>query len=150
MQIPAQVLQGLAIGAPLAGGIVQSQAQGASAEAAARASEFNARLAIEQSGREANQIRRQGKRQLDASRREVAASGITLSGSPLHFLVQEAAEIERAALDTQLAGQRTATLDRASASNARKSGKRAGAAALLTGATGALSTGLALRRSGAF
>ena len=150
MGLPPTVLQGLAIGAPIAGGFVESRAARQSAEASAQASEFNARMAERQGALEAGRIRREGKRVLGDARRQIAASGVTLSGSPMQFLLDQAFEVERSAFEAQLAARQTATLDRARASAERGRGRRESASALLTGATKALGSGLSLRRSGAF
>lgn len=141
---------GVAVAAPLVGGLVQSRAAGAAGEAAARASEFNARLERERGSRAAQQIRRAGSRAFDAGRLQIAASGVQAQGTPMQFLLDRALEAEQAAFEEHLAARRSAQLDTSRARAEREAGRRQGVSALLTGGTQALGTGLRLRREGAF
>jgi len=148
MGVPTPILQGIAIGAPIAGGIAGARGARAQGDAAAQAAEFNARLGLSEAGREANRIRREGRRTIGRARTQLAQGGVQAVGSPLEFLAAQAAEIERQAIDTLTAGKNTAALDRSRGANAQAAGRRQAGTSLLLGATRAAGVGAGfLRRS---
>jgi len=134
MGIPPGILSGVAIGAPIAGGLQQAGALRQQAGASAAASRFNAQLAQMEGGAEASRIRRAGRRELGRQRTLMGASGVRLEGSPLDLLVDNAAEIEREAVQAEIAGRNTARLELANARSTKRAGKTAAGTALLGGA----------------
>lgn len=129
----SHVLSGLAIGAPIAGGIAQGRALEQQAGAQAAAARFNAAQARAAGQEEASRIRRTGRRELARQRELVSASGVRLEGSPLDVIAANAYEIEREAVLAEIAGRNTARLDEAQARSAKKAGRTGRASALLSG-----------------
>lgn len=144
MGVLPNVLQGLAIGAPLASGMGQAQGIRQQADAQAAAAHYNAQLAREQGSAEASQIRRAGRRELAKQRLRVGASGVRLEGSPLDVIAANAFEIERDAVLAQISGRRTAQLEESQARAAKRAGRTGSASALLGGAIQAGGTALRL------
>lgn len=147
MGVPPQILQGIAIGAPIAGGIAQGRAAEAQAGAQAQAALYNAQIAQAEGDAEASRIRRAGRRELSRQRTILGASDVRAEGSPLEVLAQNAYEIERDAVNAQIAGRNTANLDRAQAASAKRAGRISSASALLGGAIQGVGTGLSLWNS---
>lgn len=139
------LLQGVAVGAPIAGGIAQAQGIRQQADAQASASRYNAQLARMEGDAEAARIRRAGRRELARQRLRVSASGVQLEGSPLDLIVANAAQIERDAFDASRAGRNTARLDEAQARSAKRAGRTGAGTALLSGGLQSASTALRLR-----
>lgn len=150
MGIPPQVLSGIAIGAPIAGGLQQASGIRQQAGAEAAAAQYNAQLARMEAEAEASRIRRAGRRELAKQRLRVSASGVQLEGSPLALLADNAFEIEREAVHAQIAGRNTARLDEAQARNAKRAGRTGAATALLSGGLQAAGTAARLRGPGGF
>lgn len=142
------LLQGAAIGAPIAGGIAEAGAIRSQASSQAQAANYNAQLAQNQGASEAERIRRAGRRELGRQRTLIGAGGVRLEGSPLELLAQNAYEIERDAMNAKLAAGDTAALDRAQAQNAKQAGRIGAGTALLTGALRGGGTGLELYQAG--
>jgi hypothetical protein len=136
------VLQGLAIGAPIAGGIVQGRAAQAGASAEAAAAQYNARLAELEGAERAGYVRRQGRSALTSEETRIRAAGGAISGTTADYLARRAYEIERAAVDEEIAARNTARLERARASSVRQAGKVSARTALLGGATQGAQFGL--------
>lgn len=134
------------IGAPLVGGIMQSRAAEQQASAASSAALYNARLAELEGSTEAQRRRRIGSQEITRQRVAMGAGDVRLEGTPAEFLAQQAYEVERDAVNAQIAGRNTARLERAQASSIRKQGKISARNALLGGAGQALNFGLSLRR----
>jgi len=139
------ILQGLAIGAPIASGIFQARAFELETKAVASAARFNAAIGLEEAQIEAARQRRIARRTLATGRVAVGASGVTFEGSPLAFAMDQAAELERNAVNVEIAGRNTAALDLARATNVRSAGRRRSGAALLSGLTESAFRGRALR-----
>jgi hypothetical protein len=150
MGVLPNILQGVAIGAPIAGGMAQADAIKQQAGAQAAAARHNAALAREQGAAEATRIRRAGRRELARQRLRVGASGVRLEGSPLELLAQNAFEIEREAVAAEIAGRNTARLDEMQARSAKRAGRTGAATALLSGGLQAASTAARLRGPGGF
>ncbi len=144
----AALLSGVAVGGPLAAGITQAGGIQQQAGAEAAAARANARLAQREGAQQASSIRREGRRELGRQRTVAGASGVQLEGSPLDLLVSNAAEIEREAVQAEIAARNTARLDRSRASSIERAGKRQGASAILGGAigSGSVASQLFLRR----
>lgn len=134
MGIPPGIFQGLAIGAPIAGGMAQADAIKQQAGAQAGAARYNAGLARAEGSAEAARIRRAGRRELGRQRTLLGASGVRAEGSPLELLAQNAFEIERDAVNAEIAGRNTARLDEAQARSAKRAGRAGAGTALLSGA----------------
>jgi hypothetical protein len=141
------ILAGIGIGAPIASGISQQRAYKLEAEAVADAAEYNAALAIQEGAREAARRRRLARRELASQRVAFARAGVTLEGSPLELLAQNAAELEMDALNVELDARRTANLERMRAKSIRDVSRTARGAALLSGATTGAFRGASLLRT---
>lgn len=145
------LLQGVAVGAPVVAGGLQARGIREQAEAQAGASQYNARLAELTARENAARIRREGHRAVTSDLVRKANSGLQLSGSPLMALADEAAEVERKAVDELVAGRNTAALDRGQARNTIRAARTAQGASLLTGGLNAVGaaydTGLFRRRT---
>lgn len=99
-------------GAAVVGGIsaiqqgrFQNKIAKQNADLARAAGEKNARLALGQSRAEEARKRREGLRRLGLTRAIIAARGITVEGSPLDLLAEEAAVIEEDALLIRFGGE---------------------------------------------
>lgn len=142
-------LEMIGVGAPLAGGYLQAQGLRRQGEAQASAAEYNADLALLEGRTEAARRRRTGSAEVTRERVALANSGLRLEGSPLQFLARQAAEVERDAVNVELAARRTARLDRAQAASARSAARIGAGTSLLTGATQAASHAYSMRLFGA-
>lgn len=140
-------LQGVAIGAPIAGGIQEAGALRQQADAQAAAARYNAQLARMEGDAEASRIRRAGRRELGRQRAILGASGVRAEGSPIDVLADNAFEIAREAAHAQIAGRNTARLDEAQARQAKRAGRIGAGTALLGGAIKAGSTAMQLSQS---
>lgn len=134
------------IGAPIVGGILQSRAAADQAAAGSSAALQNARLAELEGNTEAARRRRAGGQEITRQRVISGAGDVRLEGTPADFLAQQAYEVERDAVNAEIAGRRTARLERAQARSIQKAGKVSARNALIGGAGQALNFGLSLRR----
>lgn len=134
MGLPPSVFQGLAIGAPIAGGIQQAGAIKQQAGAQAAALRYNAAQARDAGSAESSRIRRAGRRELGRQRAAIGASGVRAEGSPLEVLAHNAYEIEREAVAAEIAGRNTARLDEAQARSVKRAARTGAGTALLGGA----------------
>lgn len=143
------LLSGVAIGGPLSAGFQQAGGIRQQASAQAAAANANARLAQMEGASQASSIRREGRREIGRQRAIMGASGVRLEGSPLDLIVSNAAEIEREAVQAEVAARNTARLDRAQAKSVERAGKRSSVSAILSGAVGSAGTAgqLFLRRT---
>lgn len=144
------ILSGVAIGAPIAGGLQQASGIRQQARAEGAAASFNAKQSREQGAAEAARIRRAGRRELARQRLRVGASGVRLEGSPLELIAANAAEVEREAMNAQIAGANNAALDEARGKNAKRAGRVGAASALLSGGLQAAGTASRLMGPGRF
>ena len=94
------VVAAIATAAAIAGAVSSIQ-QG---RAAAKVGRQNAQLALARSALEESRFQREGKRQLARIRASIATRGITVEGSPLALLADQAAEIEENAALIRLGG----------------------------------------------
>jgi hypothetical protein len=131
-------------GLQIGGGMVQARGQREAGDAAAAAALYNARLAEQRAYAEGARRRLAAKYELGEERAQMGASGLTPTGSPLRAYIANVRELERDALDVELAGRQTAALERAQASNLRKMGERRSRAAMLSGISDAARFGLPL------
>jgi hypothetical protein len=143
-QIVTSGLQGVAIGAPIAGGIRQGRAAEAAAGAESAAARYNARLAELEAGERARYIRREGHREATSAFVRASAGGVRVEGTPADQLARMAYETEREAVNAEIEGRNTARLDRARASSVRTAGKISARNALIGGATQAAQFGARL------
>lgn len=149
MGVPTeQLLQGLAITAPVAGGYVEGQGLRQQAQAGAAAARYNADLAKLQGRENAASIRRQGQQELGRERVILANSGLRMEGTPLSFLARQAGEIEREAANAEIAARQTARLENARAKSLESAGRTQAGTSLLTGALGSATTAYRLRYGG--
>jgi hypothetical protein len=138
------LLSGVGIGGQIAGGLYRSQAAEQQGQAIADAALYNARLAQMEGAAEMARRRKAAGKQVGAYVAQMGKSGVRLEGSPLEFLVQNAEELERDALNAMVAARNTAALDRARARSAKKAGERGAGTELLMGATRAAAFGSTL------
>lgn len=144
------LLQGVAVGAPVAGGLMQAGAARAGAQAESQAAIYNARLAEMEGASKAAYVRRAGHRELTSEFvRASAAGGVRVDqGTPLDVQAQHAYEIEREATNAEIEARNTSRLERARARSVRRAGKISAGNALLSGATQAASFGSQLWKGG--
>ena len=140
----------LAVGAGLkiGGAVIQAKAQRDQADAIAEAAEFNALQAEQQGLVEEGRLRRLARRKISSQRVLFAKAGVTLEGSPLFFLAQNAGELELDAANARIAARNSARLDRERADVALDAGRTAAGAALLAGLSGAFGTALSTQSFG--
>ena len=129
------ILPALAIGSSEGSGVFAARGARAQGRAAQRAAEMNARATLYESAQQASRIRKGGRRELGRQRTLIGTSGLQAAGSPLELLAQNAAEFEREAMETTLAGRYAADIERSRGKVARKEAKRISAASLLEGGT---------------
>ena len=115
------------------GSIIQGIGAKHQADAEKDAAKFNARITREQTGQEVARIRAIGRREESTNITRIAKSGVRLEGSPLGVLAENAALVEREALQVQRAGMMQAALFKARARNAETAG-RIGLAGSIIGA----------------
>ena len=99
-----------------------------------RAAYINAGQIERESAMRASRIRTAGRQEIGAQRAALGASGLQAVGSPLDLIAQNAAELERRAMEETLAGQYNAAVTRMGGDEARKQAKKVSAASLLEGA----------------
>jgi len=138
------LLPALAIGGAAGSGVLNARAARAQGRAAKRAADINAQTELYESGQQASRIRTTGRRELGRQRTLIGTSGLQAAGSPLELLAANAAEIERQAMETTLAGRYAADVERSRGKVARKQASRVGAAALFEGGTRAAYYGRSL------
>lgn len=137
-------LAAIGIGAGALGSIMQSKAAIAAGEDQSKASQLNA-FELEDFGiNESERIRREGRRALASQQLAYAKAGVTLDGSPLELLAQNAAEIEVEALNARRRAFRAASLQRAEGESAFKAAKTKAAATLIGGLGGAVGSGVSV------
>lgn len=142
--IALAVVAGLKIG----GAVLQGKAARDQADAIAEAAEFNALQAEQEGLVEEGRLRRLARRKLSTQRVLFAKAGVTLEGSPLFFLAQNAAELELDAANARISARNSARLDRERAEVALDAGRTAAGAALLSGFAGAAGTALSTQSFG--
>ncbi len=130
-----RLLGGAAVGGSFGAGMLESRAARARGRAEGRASEINAGLALKEGYAAGARTRRAGRRAIGQQRAALASSGIEASGSPLELIADNAAEIERQAVEQELSGQWAYGVERARGRTARSESRRVSAASLLSGAT---------------
>ncbi len=135
-------------GLKIGGGVLQAKAARDQADAIAEASEFNALQAEQQGLVEEGRLRRLARRKLSTQRVLFAKAGVTLEGSPLFFLAQNAGELELDAANARISARNSARLDRERADVALDAGRTAAGAALLSGLAGAIGVGLSTQSFG--
>lgn len=120
----------------------QGRARADASEFNAQIAEQNAALARQQGAENADRTRREGRRRAGAIRAAFGASGVSLEGSPIDVLTDQAVENELDALTAENQGllqstafQNTASLDRANARNSRTGAIIGAGASLLSGAS---------------
>jgi hypothetical protein len=138
------LLPGIAIGSTVAGALFQKRATRQDAAAIKDAAEFNARQALQAGAEEEARRRRLARRTLSSQRVAFAKAGVVLEGSPLELLAQNAAELERDAVNEGIAARQTAALERFRGESAEEVARRRGGASLLSGLTRAASLGASL------
>jgi hypothetical protein len=138
------LIAALAVGTQVAGGVLQARAAQAEGDAVASAAEYNRVRALQQGRAEERRRRRVARRELSSQRVAFAKAGVTLEGSPLALLGQNAAEFEVDALNVGAAARNTANLERMRARSARRIGRRRAGAELLGGVARGASLGAQL------
>ena len=145
---PRSLLQGVAVGAPIAGGLAQGRAAQGAADAEASAARYNARLAELEGASKAAYTRPVGRQELTSQFvRASAAGGVRVDqGTPADFLARQAYEIEREATNAEIEARQTARLERARGASVKRAGKVSAGNALLSGLTQGASFGAQLWR----
>lgn len=106
-------------------------------KAESAASKYNAALAEQTAYREGAVRRRAARRYLAARVSASAKSGFALEGTPLAALIADAEQLEREALDAELAGRSTAKLERKRSATMREQIRPTRLGSVLSGAAGA-------------
>lgn len=135
---PEAFLISAAIGA--FGAIQEARASSAASEFNAKIADNNAIIAEQNAVADENKQRRSAGRQAASSRAAIGAAGVTLEGSPLDVLEDQALEAELDALNIRYGGRLQATnyrsqaqLDRSAARNAKTQGFLSAGSTLLQG-----------------
>ena len=89
----------------LASGQLGAYAARAKGRAEKRAAYINAGQIEREAGMRASRLRTAGRQEIGAQRAALGASGLQAAGSPLDLLAENAAELERRAMEETLAGQ---------------------------------------------
>lgn len=105
------------------GSIIQGIGSNYQAKAEAMAAKYNAEMTRQQTAEEVARIRLVGRREESTNITRVAKSGVRLEGSPLSVLTENAATVEREAMQVRRAGAMQAELFKARAKNARRAGR---------------------------
>ena len=137
-------LEHLAIASAAGSGVFNARGARAQGRAIEQASNINAANILTESELEASRLRRAGRQEIGRQRAIMGASGVQSAGSPLELLTQNAGELERRAMDTQLAGKYASDIERMRGKVARKSASRISGASLFEGGTRALYYGHSL------
>lgn len=153
----AAAISTAAMGATVAGGILQAYGQYQEGIAGRQAGEYNAQMAeqnatlsIQQAAEEERKLRVQNRKQIGDMRASYAASGVMFEGSPLDVLEENAATAELDALQIRHGGQvkaigyrNDAIMSRFAGDNAYRAGRIGAAATLLNTGTkaGMMATG---------
>lgn len=119
----------------IASSAISTMGQVQQANAAARASEYNARVTEMEAKAEEARVRRESAKRMGAIRTGIAKSGVTTQGTPLLVLAESAELAELDALNVRWSGETGANLDRMRARSARASIPYTVGAGLLAGAT---------------
>lgn len=138
----AEAVAVLGILSSVGSGVMGARAAVQQAEATAEAAEFNRRL-IERRGRQEERvIRKKGRRLLSSQAVKFAKAGVRSdTGTPLELLAQNAAAIEREALNARFNTQTAAGLEHKRARTAVKTGRQQAISSLLTGVSQGAGTG---------
>lgn len=136
------ILAGLGVGASLGAGIIRARASRLAADAEEDAAQFRIRQILQASTAEQARLRRQARRTISSQSVAFAKAGVTLEGSPLELLSQNAAELEADAVNVGRAARTNVALERARAANARAAGDFGVGTSLLTGLVGAAKIGI--------
>jgi len=129
------LLTSFGIGGQVASGIMRSRAAEQKGQAIADAALYNARLAEREGSEEYQRRHKAARKKIGSQVAQVGKSGVRLEGSPLEFIVQNAEELERDALNALVDAQSTAALDRSRARSAKKAGETGAGTELLSGVT---------------
>lgn len=116
-------------------GVFNSQGAIAQGKAIKKASSTNAKIIRGESAETASRMRRSGEQEIGRQRAILGASGVQSAGTPLELIARNASEIERSAMETQIAGEQAAQVELSRGDIASKQSKRISAAALLEGGT---------------
>lgn len=138
-------LESLAIGGSMASGGLNAFGSRAQAQAAQKAAEINARNITTEASATAARTRKSGRQILGKARADFGQSGLQMVGSPLELMAQNAAEVERQAMEETLAGQYAANVERSRGDVAASEGRRVSIASLLEGGTKAAYYGYRFR-----
>ncbi|TQV80770.1 hypothetical protein [Denitrobaculum tricleocarpae] len=136
---PEAFLISAAVGA--LGAIQEARASSAASEFNAKIADNNAIIAEQNAAADETRQRRAAGRQAAASRAAIGAAGVTLEGSPMEVLEDQALEAELDALNIRYGGRLQASnyrsqaqLDRSAARSARTQGFLSAGSTLLRGA----------------
>jgi hypothetical protein len=123
------------VGASVAAGQLGAYAARSKGRAEKKAAYTNASNIELQSGMKASRMRKAARQEIGAQRTALGASGLQAAGSPLQLIAENAAELERRAMEETLAGQYDADVVRMGGKQARKQAKKVSAASMLEGVT---------------
>lgn len=141
------IMAAIGAAAGLGSGVMQAKAATDAAEAESDAAEYNRQLELQRGSHEMERRHREGRRLIGRQIAVLGKSGVLLEGSPLHFLAQNAAEIDADAHQALWEARGSAELLRMRGNAARDRGRSQAQAALLGGVS---SAGQSLLSSGAF
>jgi hypothetical protein len=141
-----KALAGGALGLKVGGTLFQARGERQTAEAIADAARFRKKQALAAGVKESARLRRVARYRLSSQRVAFAKAGVEMSGSPLEFMLHNAAEMEREAVNARIDAGVTASLESSRAKNAERIGERRSLAALIAGGSGAAGFGLSLLR----
>jgi len=127
-----EILTGATVGTRLAGGFLGAQAARTQADAVSDAARFNASLDARLLGINEATARRGQRRALSSMKVAFAKNGVELSGSPLEFIAESAAEFERDILSRRFEVQSGIALNLSRADNAQVVGRQRASASLLS------------------
>ena len=122
-----------AVGSSVGSGYLSSVAARSQGRAVQSASRFNARTIRSQASQQAGRMRTAARQEIGAQRAAFGASGLQMAGSPLDLVVSNAMELERRAVETQLAGEQEANIEITRGKTAREQARRISASSLLQG-----------------
>lgn len=137
-------------GLSILGGMAQAKSERAVAEFNAMQAERDAAAAEAEAKEEARRIRRQGRRLRGEQISQAAASGVTLSGSVLDILADDAMEIELQALDRLRQGEIASIQGRERADITRYAGEQRANQSILSGLSRAAVLGFQASQAGLF
>jgi hypothetical protein len=135
MPLPILALAALAISAAATAGGAAMQAKAAKkqGEDEAKAAQHNDDLQREQTEIESARRRRSARRHIAEMRGAIAKSGVTIEGTPLMMLAEQATELERESINLDQLSRQESVFARKRISGIRRNARNQATAALISG-----------------